>query len=134
MPQARQLAPSIAEIKETVCRSYGIPEETLASTIRSRVNKPRNLAIYLSRRLSRVRLKDIADQFGLGSYSSVSSVVGRTGKLLSQDRNLAERLKKIRKERKYSLSALFPNDRDCLSNISTLRSPVYPNLGHYPNI
>ena len=66
------------------------------------VNEPRNLAIYLSRRLSRLRLKDIVDQFGLGSYSSVSSVVGRTGKLLSQDRNLAERLRKIGAELRKS--------------------------------
>ncbi|VAW42377.1 hypothetical protein MNBD_DELTA03-1006 [hydrothermal vent metagenome] len=102
IPQAQQLAPSIAEIKEAVCRSYGISEEALATTTRGRVNEPRNLAIYLSRRLSRLKLEDIAKQFGLGSYSSVSSVVVRMGNLLSQDRNLAKTLKKVRKELRKS--------------------------------
>ena len=98
VPQAQQLAPSVVEIKEAVCRSYGITEETLTTSIRGQVNEPRNMAIYLSRRLSRLKLEDIAKQFGLGSYSSVSSVVVRTGKLLSQDSNLAKKLKKVSNE------------------------------------
>jgi len=98
IPQSQQLAPSIFAIKEAVCRSYGIPDEVLLTSIRGRVNEPRNLAIYLARRLSKLKLEDIASQFGLGSYSSVSSVVVRMGKLLSQDSNLTKTLKKVKKE------------------------------------
>ena len=98
VPQARQLAPSITEIKKAVCSFYGISEQGLATTMRGRINEPRNLAIYLSRKVSRLKLEDICREFDLGSYSSVSSVVIRTERLLSQSNNLRKKVDKIRKE------------------------------------
>lgn len=96
VPQSWQLAPSIPDIKETVCQSYGIPMKSLAKTVRGQANEPRNLAIYLSRKLSREKLEDICKEFDLGSYSSVSSAVIRTEALLSNDNRLRKKLAKIR--------------------------------------
>ena len=98
VPQSLQLAPTIAEIKEAVMRSFDISEQDLSKTIRGQVNEARNLAIYLARKLSRQRLRDISKEFDLGSYSSVSSVVARTELLLSQSKSLRNKLDKIKKE------------------------------------
>ena len=96
VPQSRQLAPTIAEIKEAVSQSYGIEEMALEQTKRGQVNEPRNLAIFLSRKISGLRLDEICKEFGLGSYSSVSSVVIRTERLLSQGKQLRKRVDKIK--------------------------------------
>ncbi len=92
VPQSRLLAPTIDEIKEAVIRSYGVEAMVLEQTKRGRINEPRNLAIFLSRKLSGLRLEAICQAFGLGSYSSVSSVVIRTELLLSQSKQLRKRV------------------------------------------
>jgi chromosomal replication initiation ATPase DnaA len=86
IPQSRQLAPTIQEIKEAVKQSFGITEMALELTKRGQINEPRNLAIFLSRKISGLKLEDICKEFGLGRYSSVSSVVIRTGQRLSQSK------------------------------------------------
>ncbi|MBU1737116.1 MAG: transposase, partial [Proteobacteria bacterium] len=96
VPQSWQLAPSIPDIKETVCQSYGIPITALAKTVRGQANGPRNLAIYLCRKLSREKLEDICKEFDLGSYSSVSSAVIRTENLLANDNRLRKKFAEIR--------------------------------------
>jgi REP element-mobilizing transposase RayT len=96
IPQSRQLAPTIREIKEAVKQSFGITDVDLEQTKRGQINEPRNLAIFLSRKLSGLRLEDICKEFGLGSYSSVSSVVIRTEQLVSQSKQLRKKADKIR--------------------------------------
>jgi hypothetical protein len=49
IPQSRQLAPTIAEIKEKVCRCYGVEQQALEKSKRGQVNEPRTIAIYLAR-------------------------------------------------------------------------------------
>ncbi len=95
VPQSRQLAPTIEDIKDAVCKIYGIREEVLAKTVRGQFNEPRNLAIYLARKLSRLKLEDIRKSFAMGSYSSVSSVVIRTEKLLGKNKQLRKKLNSI---------------------------------------
>jgi len=98
IPQSRQLAPTITDIKTAVCNVYGIQEQVLDKSIRGQFNEPRNLAIYLSRKLTRLKLAEICEAFTLGSYSSVSSVVMRTEMLLAQDSHLGNKLNNISKE------------------------------------
>lgn len=95
IPQTRQLAPTVADIMEAVCRSYGITEIELAKTKRGQVNEPRNLAIYLSRKLTRLKLEDIGKEFSLGNYSSVSSTVIRTESLFANNGRLREKFESI---------------------------------------
>jgi REP element-mobilizing transposase RayT len=97
IPQTWQLAPTVADIKEAVCRSYGIAEMELTRTKRGQVNEPRNLAIYLSRKLTRSKLEDIGKEFALGNYSSVSSTVIRTESLLANSGRLCKKLEEIRR-------------------------------------
>ena len=95
VPLSKQLAPTIAEIKRMVCLSYKVKEQTLDQGRRGRMNEPRNVAIYLARKRCGLCLDEIGRGFGLEKYSSVSSIVTRTEKHLSQDKGLRKRIDKI---------------------------------------
>ena len=96
VPQSRQLAPTVFEIKKAVSLSFGIEEIILDQKKRGQVNEPRNLAIFLSRKISGLKLEEIGKEFGLQSYSSASSVVIRTEHLLSKSKQLRKVVKKIK--------------------------------------
>lgn len=95
VPASRQLVHSITEIITAVCENYGVDERDLQQTRRGRANEPRSVAVYLARKRSGFRLQEIGREFGITSYSSVSSIVVRTEKLLHQDKNLRKRLETI---------------------------------------
>jgi putative transposase len=98
IPQSRILAPTIAEIKTAVGRSYKVDENVWGQSRRGKVNEPRNIAVYLARKHSGLRLEEIGREFGFEKYSSVSSIVVRTEKLLAEDTNLRKRLETIRRK------------------------------------
>jgi hypothetical protein len=52
-------------------------EKELLISQRGSFNEPRNMAIYLTRRLRGDGLKQIGEQFQVKKYSSVSSVIER---------------------------------------------------------
>jgi REP element-mobilizing transposase RayT len=97
IPQSRQLAPTIAEIKEKVCRCYGVEQQALEKSKRGLVNEPRNIAIYLARKRSGLALEIIGREFGLEKYSSVSSIVTRTEAQLLKNKNMQKRIEEIRR-------------------------------------
>jgi hypothetical protein len=77
------LCPGMDEIKYAACRVYNIEEDDLLESKRGVVNEPRNISIYMARRLRGDSLKTIARAFNIRKSSSVSSIVNRTAKLLS---------------------------------------------------
>jgi chromosomal replication initiation ATPase DnaA len=89
------LAPDADRIKKIVCQSYNIDESELLRSRRGVINEPRNVAIYLTRRLTGDRLMQIADQYGVKKYSSVSSVIERMNASIAADRRLRERIEKL---------------------------------------
>lgn len=95
IPESKSLAPSIEEIKTAICKFYSINEEDLLISKRGSANVPRNIAIYLARRLRGDNLDTIAKAFNIRAYSSVSSVVNRTRILLSKDRKLRKACEQI---------------------------------------
>jgi len=95
VPQSKSLAPSVEEIRSAVCKFYSIDESSLSASKRGVANEPRNIAIYLARRLSRKNLDEIARAFNVGTYSSVSSVVNRTGSQLRTNSKLKKSYQKI---------------------------------------
>lgn len=96
MPQTKSLAPTIAEIKNTVCQYYEIEQQQLAQTKRGQINEARNVAIFLARRKCGLKLEEIGLEFGLQKYSSVSSIVTRTAKILMNNKQLQKRVESIR--------------------------------------
>jgi len=98
VPESRRLAPTLVEIKKAVCHEYRIGEEVLGQSRRGAVNEARNVAIYLARKLSGQRLAEIGEGFGLLKYSSVSSIVLRTERIIAVKKALEKRIKRIKKE------------------------------------
>lgn len=98
IPQSQQLAPTITEIKQAVVQSYGIEEQSLEQSKRGQTNEPRNIAVYLARKHTGLRLEEIGKEFGLNKYSSVSSIVVRTENQLSQDKRLQKQVEGIRRQ------------------------------------
>lgn len=95
IPQSKELAPGVDRIKEIVCQAYNINERDLLRSKRGVVNEPRNVAIYLTRRLTGDRLNQIAEHYGIKKYSSVSSVIERMKASIVTDRRLRKRIEKL---------------------------------------
>jgi len=95
VPESRQLAPEVDEIKKAVCEFYGVAEAELLGSRRGSFNEARNVAIYLARRLRRERLKEIGEAFQMNTYSSVSSVIERVKAALPADKGMRRRVERI---------------------------------------
>jgi len=95
VPQSRELAPTPAQIKMAVCKHFQINIDELLASKRGVLNEPRNVAIYLNRRLRGDSLKQIAEQFRIKKYSSVSSVIERIKAAIENDRRLRSRIEKL---------------------------------------
>ncbi|MFQ6611001.1 MAG: hypothetical protein ACE5D7_09425 [Fidelibacterota bacterium] len=75
VPQSRELSPEIDRI-------------IVYESRRGVWNEPRNMAVYLSRRLRLDSLSVIGSHYNLAKYSSVSSVVYRMDKWIKKDTRL----------------------------------------------
>ena len=97
IPQSKLLVPDRATIMATVCKFYGVSENSLMAMRRGVVNEPRDVAIYLLRTVRGEPLLSIGEEFGMTRYSSVSSAVERVKKRQQGDRKLLKRIGTIRK-------------------------------------
>lgn len=91
IPESHFLAPEISRIKQIVSEYYEIDPAKLINTRRGVSNEPRDVAIFLTRKLRRDTLPAIGDAFGMSGYSSVSSAIERVRKRLSDDGELKKR-------------------------------------------
>ena len=92
VPQAKDLAPEVDYIINAVCKFYTIGRDELYRSIRGQFNEPRNVAIYLTRKLRHDSLKEIGSWFQMEKYSSVSSIIERMKKQILTDKNLKKRV------------------------------------------
>jgi len=95
VPQSRELAPEPYQIILAVCDRYGIDEKELLVSKRGVFNEPRNMAIYLTRRLRGDSLKTLGQQFQIKKYSSVSSVIERMKAALANNKRLQNNLEQL---------------------------------------
>ena len=77
VPESRFLAPEADRIMEEVCKFYNVKRQDLLASRRGYYNEPRNVAIYLIRRLRSDTLKGVGKAFGIDRNSTVSSVIER---------------------------------------------------------
>ena len=92
VPESRYLAPDIDKIIEEVCKFYNVNKEVLFSSRRGLFNEPRNVAIFLIRRLRGGTLKEVGEIFGIEKNSTVSSVVERLKLEIEKNKNLNRRI------------------------------------------
>jgi REP element-mobilizing transposase RayT len=95
IPESYDLSPEIKQIKKVVCLFYGVNDEILHKSIRGSFNEPRNIAIFLSRKLRNNTLEEIGREFSLHRYSSVSTVLIRIKEQLKNNLRLQKKIKKI---------------------------------------
>ena len=60
------------------------------------VNEERNAAIYLLRQLTGSKLREIGTEFGISSYSTVSTIIERTRNEVPKNRRLRKRIEQLR--------------------------------------
>jgi chromosomal replication initiation ATPase DnaA len=102
IPDSVYLTPNRSRIKAEVCETFQTQESDLLKTRRGVRNEPRDVAIYLIRMLRQEGLRDIGKEFGLGSYSSVSSAIDRVKSQMAKDHRFRLRVKEIMQNIKKS--------------------------------
>jgi len=95
IPESRALAPGREKIKQVVCEAYQVEREELLKSRRGAFNEPRNVAIYLTRKLRGEGLAEICQEYGLQKHSSAGSVIERVKKQLSRDKQFKRRIEKL---------------------------------------
>lgn len=95
VPESKRLAPGITQIKEAVCRSYEVEEDDLLIVKRGQENEARDVAMYIMRALNGDRLIEIAEEFKLTGYSSVSNAHRRIKEKLRKNYRFRKRYREI---------------------------------------
>jgi len=98
IPESRFLAPGEDKIIEEVCKFYQVHKKDLLTSRRGFFNEPRNVAIYLIRRLRGDNLKDVGKIFEIAKNSSVSSVVERLKREMIRDEKIKKRVEILKSE------------------------------------
>lgn len=95
IPSSRELLPDKERIIAEVCRFYGVQDTDIIKKRRGRKNEARNSAIYLTRKLRLDTYTEIGKQYGIDNDRTVRSVFVRMKKALTEDKNLARKIKKL---------------------------------------
>jgi chromosomal replication initiation ATPase DnaA len=95
IPQSKMLAPAIEEIKKRVSKTYKVSVEHLCISKRGVDNEPRNIALYLARRLTGKKLEEIGKEFNMDNYSTVSSVLCKISREVKTNKALQRRITQI---------------------------------------
>ena len=77
IPESTKLCPEVIDIKQAVCAYYQIEETDLIMSRRGVENEARDFAMYMLRVIRSERLINIAEEFNLSNYSSVSTAIER---------------------------------------------------------
>jgi REP element-mobilizing transposase RayT len=94
--QNRSLAPTTKKIIQGVCNYFDVEKDEILISRRGILNDPRNIAIYLVRKIRRESHLEISGYFRINSFSSVSSAINRFEKRIKTDvelKNIVEEIK-----------------------------------------
>jgi hypothetical protein len=99
IPESRPRGKSVTllAIIEAVAQVFGDDIDHILRSRRGRgqTNSARMAAMYLGRKVAGIPLDELAGQFGLGSYGSVSGMVSRFAKAVQSDEALAWRIEAV---------------------------------------
>lgn len=87
-------SPSTADIATAVGAAFAVHPSDICSSVRGRGrrNLPRAVAMYLSQKMAGRKLDEIASEFGVGHYATVSVAIRRLRTSLDGDESLAQRV------------------------------------------
>ena len=95
IPEAKLLAPEPDRILKAVAEFYKVRTDDLLKSRRGYFNEPRNVAIYLMRRLRGDTLKEVGEAFGISKNSTVSSCVDKVKYEMNRDKGIKVRVEKL---------------------------------------
>lgn len=79
----------IADIEAAVAKLFGLPASEMRSTRRSRsISQPRQVAMYLSRKLTNGAYKEIGEHFGGRNHSTVMAAERNVSKMLTSQASM----------------------------------------------
>jgi hypothetical protein len=88
--------PSVQYVVRAVAEICGVSEDKILQGQRGQRNEARQLAMYLTRELCGLTLKETAEVFSLGSYGSVGGACSVIERRIKSDRKLLGRVEQIR--------------------------------------
>ncbi|MBN1363235.1 MAG: transposase [Syntrophaceae bacterium] len=95
IPQARNLEPTIKDIKQIVNRVYKVKPDSMLKLQRGFNNEPRDVAIYLVRNHTGKKLEEIGKEFNIDKYSTVSSIIVKIRDQKKVEGTLAKKISQI---------------------------------------
>ncbi len=95
IPQRRQMAMGMDAYIALLSEVYEIEKEAIVQGKRGLKNESRQIGMYLCREMGGYSHKEIAKTFGLGSYSTVSSVCAVIRERLKKDKALSQRIQTV---------------------------------------
>lgn len=84
---------NLTDILTAVSQQYGIPQDVLTSTIRSKpINYVRHVAIYLACNLTYLSKDDIASRFNMKDHGSLPYGYKKIASLMAKDHELKSQI------------------------------------------
>jgi hypothetical protein len=96
LPVPTQYESPVARIKRITAASFGIPADEMVSARRSRtVARPRQVAMYLAKKLTPKSLPDIGRQFGNRDHTTVIHGIRVVERMIGEDPLFKDKVKTI---------------------------------------
>ena len=89
--------PSADKVLKGVAKTYGVEVEDIIKGKRGRKNEARKLGMYLLKELCDLRLQEIAERFGTGSYGAVGWACHGVTSRMESDAKFRDRVGRIRR-------------------------------------
>jgi REP element-mobilizing transposase RayT len=90
------LRPSVDRVLKTLAKMYGVKEQDLMKGKRGKDNEARKVGMYLVKELCDLRLHEIAQRFGTGSYGAVGWACHGIASKMESDAKFRDRVGSIR--------------------------------------
>ncbi len=91
--------PSVNQVLRILAKTYGLKLDDLLTGRRGKDNEPRRLGMYLVKELCDLKLQEIAERFGTGSYGAVGWACHGVAVRMNSDARFRDRVDSIRRNR-----------------------------------
>jgi hypothetical protein len=89
--------PSVDQVLRILAKAYGLKLDDLLRGRRGKDNEPRRLGMYLVKELCDLKLQEIAERFGTGSYGGVGWACHGVASRMNSDARFRDRVDSIRR-------------------------------------
>jgi hypothetical protein len=89
--------PTVDRVLRTLAKTYGLQPDDLLRGRRGKDNEPRRVGMYLVKELCDLKLQEIAERFGMGSYGAVGWACHGVAAKMNSDARFRDRVDSIRR-------------------------------------